>query len=83
MDITATGHSRNKERKVANWLYISIGVALLVFAAVFLTLPRKISNTPAAVEAQQQMNPTAMPQTPADPASSGSGLPDAQPTQQK
>lgn len=83
MDITATGHSRNKERKVANWLYISIGVALLVFAALFLTLPRKISNTPAAVEAEQQMNPAALPQAPVDPAASGSGLPETQPAQQK
>lgn len=83
MDIAANGHSRTKERKVANWLYISIGLALLVFATLFLTLPRKVANTPAAVEAEQQMNPAAMPQTPADPASSASQLQDPQPAQQK
>lgn len=46
----STGHSRVEERKVANWLYISIAAAIVLAAIAFIMMSIKVPTKPTSFD---------------------------------
>ncbi len=47
---SSTGHSQSQEKKVAKWLYVSISVAVVFAAFVFLLIGQKTPMKPSALD---------------------------------
>ena len=65
--ILAAGHSPKKEKKVANWLYVCIGLAIVVaFAVIFMSggAAIKQQNRDRAAAETQSMGTAGAPATP-------------------
>lgn len=65
--ILAAGHSPKKEKKVANWLYVCIGVAIVIaFAVIFMsggTAIKQNRDSAASAESAQTTSAPATPET--------------------
>ena len=47
---SSTGHSQPQEKKVAKWLYVSISVAVVVTAFLFLLIGQKTLMRPSDLD---------------------------------